>query len=208
MISNCRKKLLFYPAVKTSTSCIGRIIFRRRNHFIARRADQPPDIATVAGLTAAIDETNATVLVITHDRRLASAIGSSVLSVGNGQVQRDPGGVSGWLAAARQQASSDSTSANAKKTISDKAVANDGAHAATQASRIDGATRYKLQKEQTKLEKTLVRLEQEQQHVTEQLTQAAHPDDVQTLSGTLHDNNERVDAIELRLLEIMELLES
>ena len=55
------------------------------------------DIATVAGLTEAIQATNATVLVITHDRRLAGAIGDSILAVGNGIVQRDTNGVDGWL---------------------------------------------------------------------------------------------------------------
>ena len=170
------------------------------------------DIATVAGLTAAIQETNATVMVITHDRRLAAAIGAvgdSILTVGNGVVQRDTNGVDGWLQAARQAAQKKTAAQKtaAQKTASTKAQSAASASTAD-TTQLSGAERYQAQKEMTKLEKSVAKQQKRLAELDENLANCAEADRMQAMTDERQQLAEKIDLSEVRLLELMELLDA
>jgi ATP-binding cassette subfamily F protein 3 len=161
------------------------------------------DIATVAGLTAAIQETNATVLVITHDRRLATAIGDSILAVGNGIVQRDTNGVEGWLRSARQAAQQPATKSPAPTAPDQSAVS-----AATgTVNTLTGSERYQAQKEMAKLEKTVAKQRARLLALDDELAICTETDVLTTKNEERHALAAAIDQSEERQLELMELLE-
>ncbi|MBI4995603.1 MAG: ATP-binding cassette domain-containing protein [Rhodocyclales bacterium] len=184
------------------------LIRHRPNLLLLDEPTNHLDLEMREALTLALQETEAAVVVVSHDRHLLRTTCDELWLVADGRATPFDGDLDDYAAWLAKQRSAD------RASEPDKAADKEARQAARQASEAAKksavAARRTLTKEAEKLEKQIAQWQSEKAQLDEQLADPAIYADREKLTGLLKRQAELaglIDPAELRWLEIHEALE-
>lgn len=173
---------------------LSRILMSEPNLLLLDEPTNDLDIDTLQELESLLDNWAGTLVVISHDRYLIERIADSTWALfGDGTLTNLPGGIDEYL----------------RRRKAETAVAGEPPKKKTPAtSKLDGATRHKLTKEMSALERKMEKLRTQREKLEADMAEVATDVDKLTeLSAQAKELTETLEALELDWLELGERLE-